>query len=101
MGLFTSRHGSKLSRNLGGFYRKNETKFWGCQNETLGRAKLMLGVPAVSSPGPLLIRTPGFAVTALFTRFASLPVYAVSVTWPLRRGYSKTFGARRRRQDGG
>ena len=40
MALPTSRHGSKVSRNLGGFFRNNTTKFGGIQNETWAEAKL-------------------------------------------------------------
>ena len=39
MALPTSRHGSKVSRNLGGFFRNNTTKFGGIQNETWAEAK--------------------------------------------------------------
>ena len=38
MALPTSRHGSKVSRNLGGFFRNNTTKFGGIQNETCAEA---------------------------------------------------------------
>ena len=37
--LFTSRYGSKVSRNLGEFYRNNETKFGWVSGETLPPAK--------------------------------------------------------------
>ena len=41
MALPTSRYGSKVSRNLGGFFRNNTTNFWGIQiqNETCAEAK--------------------------------------------------------------
>ena len=40
MALPTSRHDSKVSRNLGGFFRNNTTKFGGIQNETCAEANL-------------------------------------------------------------
>ena len=39
MALPTSRYGSKVSRNLGGFFRNNETKLGWVLNETWTRAK--------------------------------------------------------------
>ena len=39
MALPTSRYGSKVLGNLGGFFRKNTTKFGGIQNETWAQAK--------------------------------------------------------------
>ena len=39
MGPSTCRYGSKVSRNLGGFFRNNTTKFGGIQNETWAEAK--------------------------------------------------------------
>ena len=38
MGPSTCRYGSKVSRNLGGFFRNNTTKFGGIQNETWAEA---------------------------------------------------------------
>ena len=39
MGPCTSRYGPKVSRNLGGFFRNNETKFGWVLNETWTQAK--------------------------------------------------------------
>ena len=42
MGPSTCRYGSKVSRNLGGSFRNNTTKFGGIQNETCAEANPVL-----------------------------------------------------------
>ena len=53
MALPTSRYGSKVSRNLGGFYRNNETKFGWVSGETLPGGLLKFGSERACAPPAL------------------------------------------------